>query len=81
MQKHLLRVYATLSAALVLAAVGCAVDMTYHIGGLLTWIVSFGALVGLGMSTTTPATLVSNGCKSCNYACMMHAYMSTQQCM
>ncbi len=49
-QKHLVRVYATLAAALLTAAVGVAADVTFHIGGLITTLAAFGSLLWLSFS-------------------------------
>lgn len=52
-QKHLSKVYATLTAAVVLAVIGSATDVVFHIGGVLTTLLAFGSLLWLSF---TPAT-------------------------
>lgn len=52
-QKHLTKVYATLTLAVGLLTLGIAADVTFHVGGALTALASFGSLIWLGF--TTPA--------------------------
>jgi FtsH-binding integral membrane protein len=52
-QKHLTKVYATLTLAVGLLSLGVAADVVFHVGGLLTGLASFGSLLWLGF--TTPA--------------------------
>jgi len=52
-QKHLAKVYATLMAAVMLAAVGIATDVMYSIGGTLTMCVAFGSLIWLSFTPPT----------------------------
>jgi FtsH-binding integral membrane protein len=54
-QKHLTKVYATLTAAVVVAAVGIAFNITFHIGGVLATLAAFGSLTWLAMTPATPA--------------------------
>ncbi|PNH05517.1 putative Bax inhibitor 1 [Tetrabaena socialis] len=56
-QAHLQKVYATLTAALVVSALGCYADMQLGFAGILTFLAGFGCLAGLAMTASTPATL------------------------
>lgn len=56
-QKHLTRVYATLTLALVVAALGTTANLVLHIGGWLTTLAAFGSLMWLVMTPATPANL------------------------
>lgn len=56
-QRHLQKTYATLTAALVVSALGSWMDITFRIAGLLTYLLGFGCLVGLGLTQSTPSTL------------------------
>ncbi|KAG2488644.1 hypothetical protein HYH03_012812 [Edaphochlamys debaryana] len=56
-QVYLQRVYATLAVALAISAVGCLMDIQYHIAGLITYLGAFGCLIGLSFTASTPATL------------------------
>mmetsp|Transcript_29373 Transcript_29373/g.46097 ORF Transcript_29373/g.46097 Transcript_29373/m.46097 type:complete len:269 (-) Transcript_29373:1027-1833(-) len=46
-QKHLLKVYATLATGLLAAAIGVQLDFKYHVAGMFTQIALFGAVAGL----------------------------------
>lgn len=57
-QRHLQRVYATLTVSLAITALGAYMDMVYGISGFLTSIGAFGCLLGLVWTPSSPATLV-----------------------
>ncbi len=57
-QRHLQRVYATLTVSLAITALGAYTDMVYGISGFLTSIGAFGCLLGLMWTPSSPATLV-----------------------
>jgi len=50
---HLTRVYATLGMTLGCAAAGAVFDLSYHIGGLLTTLITLGLMVALGVDRST----------------------------
>jgi FtsH-binding integral membrane protein len=52
-QKHLAKVYTTLTFAVALATLGVAADLVSHVGGALTTLAAVGSLLWLGF--TTPA--------------------------
>lgn len=54
----LLQVYATLTAAVLLAAVGIAFNITFHIGGVLATLAGFGSLTWLAFTPATPQNQV-----------------------
>ncbi|GFR48134.1 hypothetical protein Agub_g9968, partial [Astrephomene gubernaculifera] len=56
-QQHLQRVYATLAAALAIAALGCALDIQYRVAGFFSYLTGFACLVGLGLTPSLPSTL------------------------
>ncbi|KXZ55273.1 hypothetical protein GPECTOR_3g41 [Gonium pectorale] len=56
-QQHLQRVYATLGVALLLSAVGCFLDLQYNIAGWITGLASFGCMVALSLTPSSPQTL------------------------
>lgn len=56
-QLHLQKVYATLAVALAVCAAGCATDIMFHVGGILTFFGALGCLIGLGMTPATPQSL------------------------
>jgi len=49
-QQHLLRVYVTLGATLLCAAAGSIVHILYNVGGLLTFLATFGLMIALHMT-------------------------------
>lgn len=53
-QSHLQKVYATLAACVVVAAVGVSVEMSYHLGGTLTTLAAFASLTALLWMAPTP---------------------------
>jgi hypothetical protein len=54
----LLQVYATLTAAVIVSAVGIVADVNFHIGGVLTTILAFGSLTWLAFTPASPDNLV-----------------------
>jgi FtsH-binding integral membrane protein len=56
-QQHLTKVYATLTAAVVLSAVGIATNITFHVGGFLSIILAFGSLTWLAFTPASPQNL------------------------
>ena len=54
------QVYATLTAAVVLSAVGIATNITFHVGGFLSIILAFGSLTWLAFTPASPQNLVSS---------------------
>ncbi|KAF8062010.1 TMBIM6 [Scenedesmus sp. PABB004] len=56
-QKHLSKVYATLTLAAGVAALGVAADLALHVGGVLTGLASLVSLIWLGFTPSTPDTL------------------------
>lgn len=56
-QKHLQKVYTTLTCALAVMAVGAFCDVSFHIGGMLTNLVAMGCLFALVATQPTPTNL------------------------
>ncbi|KAI8475013.1 MAG: inhibitor of apoptosis-promoting Bax1-domain-containing protein [Monoraphidium minutum] len=56
-QMHLQKVYATLAVTLLVAAAGVAADISFHIGGLLTGVLAFGALMAVLVMAPTKENL------------------------
>jgi len=54
-----MQVYATLMAAVLLASVGIATDVMYHVGGTLTTLMAFGSLIWLSFTPPTAENQVS----------------------
>lgn len=57
-ESRALQVYATLTAAVVLAAVGIATNITFHVGGFLSVLLAFGSLIWLAFTPAYPQNLV-----------------------
>ncbi len=60
MQRHLAKVYVTLSGCLALVAAGCWLGAVYPSQALLAvaQLVAFGCMLGLGLTQESPYTLV-----------------------
>jgi len=56
-QRHLVRVYATLLMAVACAALGAAADAWLHLGGMLTTLAALGTMAALAATPASPATL------------------------
>eukprot|EP00798_Chlamydomonas_sp_ICE-L_P030348 gene30348-35352_t len=56
-QKHLQKTYATLAVSMLVLALGVYAHLAMGISGFITQIASFGCLIGLGLSPTTPYNL------------------------
>eukprot|EP00878_Enallax_costatus_P047388 GHUV01057997.1.p1 GENE.GHUV01057997.1~~GHUV01057997.1.p1 ORF type:complete len:151 (-),score=10.66 GHUV01057997.1:468-920(-) len=71
-QKHLAKVYTTLTFAVALATLGVVADLVSHVGGILTTVAALGSLIWLGF--TTPAdNPVSAVCSRRCYAGCHHS--------
>lgn len=72
-QRHLQKVYLTLACALAVTALGAYTDITFHVGGLLTFIVGFISMVWLTSMTASPSNLVRSLCCEHFFARIGHA--------
>lgn len=57
MQKHLQKVYSTLTCAIAVMALGAFCDMVYGFGGIITNLIAFGCLMALVAVQPTPSNL------------------------
>ncbi len=60
-QRHLQRVYATLTGAVLLSALGCFVDVTVGFPDILSGLGAFGCLVALTLLPASASNRVGHG--------------------
>ena len=73
-QKHIARVYQTLLVMVATAAVGAMVQVKYEIGGFMTFIGTFGALIWLALNPYVPNSVAAEN-KRTGIACLVSFFV------